>query len=174
MWKWYRLVTLGDMRLHGFGYSGDTAMVRFWLPGGALSDSPNTSSELLLVEVLLKYILPCHPRLQKLGAKHASKWYICPSGPTGSCLEPYYIYIAGDVIGWGSINSQKGHNITSCAGLCDANPNCCSFEFSPRTKTCNLNWQCQPTAKVFQDYNFCVKGNHIVIFEQSTLQNCIL
>ena len=61
------------MRLPGFGYSEDAAMVRFWLPGGALSDSPDTSSELLLVEVLLKYILPCHPRLQKLGAKHASK-----------------------------------------------------------------------------------------------------
>ena len=82
------------------------------------------------------------------------------SGPNGLCPSSY-IYTAGDVRGWGSLPGgtfTSVDNSETCAGHCDANSNCCSFEYSPRTKNCNLNSECRPTYGVFEDYNFCVKG----------------
>ena len=83
------------------------------------------------------------------------------SGPTGHC--PFsYIYAGGDVPGYGIGNGIFSvENISSCAGHCAANSNCCSFEYSPSKKNCNLNTECQPTTEVHEDYNFCVKGNLI-------------
>jgi len=81
-------------------------------------------------------------------------------GPNGLCPSSY-IYTAGDVGGWGSLPGGRltsVDNIETCAGHCDANSNCCSFEYSPRTKKCNLNSECQPTKEVFEDFNFCVKA----------------
>jgi len=81
-------------------------------------------------------------------------------GPNGLCPSSY-IYTAGDVAGWGSLPGgglSSVDNIETCAGHCDANSNCCSFEYSPMTKKCNLNSECQPTKDVFEDFNFCVKA----------------
>ena len=78
-------------------------------------------------------------------------------GPIGYCPEPY-VYVAGDVIGEGIRCIKRVYNFASCARHCDANSNCCSFEYSPKKHMCNLNSECQPTAKVWEDFNFCVKG----------------
>ena len=82
--------------------------------------------------------------------------------PNGTCPASY-TYVAGDVpgvgVGVGSLPSVD--NIESCAGHCDISSNCCSFEYSPRRKLCNLNSECQPTIEVYQDYEFCVKGSLI-------------
>jgi len=81
-------------------------------------------------------------------------------GPNGLCPSSY-IYTAGDVGGWGSLPGGRltsVDNSETCAGHCDANSNCCSFEYSPMTKKCNLNSECQPTKEVFEDFNFCVKA----------------
>ena len=48
-------------------------------------------------------------------------------------------------------------DIASCADFCDANLNCCSFEYSSRTQRCKLNRLCQPNQKKYPDYDFCVK-----------------
>jgi len=95
-------------------------------------------------------------------AGSAGPWAGCriEIGPNGLCPSSY-IYTAGDVRGWGSLPGgtfTSVDNSETCAGHCDANSNCCSFEYSPRTKNCNLNSECRPTYGVFEDYNFCVKA----------------
>ena len=80
-----------------------------------------------------------------------------PSG-SGLCPSPY-TEIPGDVGDWGSLESHSSiDNILSCARLCDGNPACCSFEYSPTEKKCNLNKECKPTRQVYKDYAFCAKG----------------
>ena len=94
-------------------------------------------------------------------------------GPNGLCPSSY-IYTVGDVAGWGSLPGGRlssVDDIETCAGHCDANSNCCSFEYSPRTKNCNLNSECRPTQGVFEDYNFCVKGNFSVYICASLITN---
>ena len=85
------------------------------------------------------------------------------SGPARACPSPYSNK-AGDVPGWGSIRKQTSvSDIATCATYCDKEPGCCSFEFSPARSICNLNKECQPTAKVFEDFDFCVKGNQTTV-----------
>ena len=87
------------------------------------------------------------------------------SGPARACPSPYSIK-DGDVPGWGSIRDGRTDSvpdIATCATYCDKEPGCCSFEFSPARSICNLNKECQPTAKVFEDFDFCVKGNQTTV-----------
>ena len=87
---------------------------------------------------------------------------------TGSTCPVQYTNYAGDVPGWGSIQSLLSiNNDTSCAKHCDLTSGCCSFEYSPTERRCNLNRECKPTrAEVHKNYTFCVKG----IFQQ--FQHC--
>ena len=81
--------------------------------------------------------------------------------PGSTCPFPYSNDV-GDVPGWGSIKSLPSiSNIESCARHCSTTPfRCCSFEYSPTRRKCNLNTECRPTTTaVFGDYAFCVKGN---------------
>merc|ERR1712179_703552 len=80
-------------------------------------------------------------------------------GKKGSACYGNYDYDAGDVPGWGSIKSFPSIiNIALCGGKCDTTPGCCSFEYSPTEKICNLNTECKPTTtEVYKDYRFCVK-----------------
>ena len=50
-------------------------------------------------------------------------------------------------------------DIASCADFCDANLNCCSFEYSSRTQRCKLNKMCQPNQNKYQDYDLCLKAS---------------
>jgi len=77
-------------------------------------------------------------------------------GPTKSCPSSYK-YVAGDIPGAGIKAMSSVGNIDDCADHCKANSNCCSFEYSRKRKRCNLNSECKPTTKVWQDYDFCVK-----------------
>ena len=83
------------------------------------------------------------------------KWHL-----TGSTCPAQYTNYAGDVPGWGSIRSLLSiNNVASCARNCDLTSGCCSFEYSPTERRCNLNTECKPTtAAVHKDYTFCVKG----------------
>jgi hypothetical protein len=78
----------------------------------------------------------------------------------GSTCPVQYTNYAGDVPGWGSIRSLLSiNNVASCANHCDLTSGCCSFEYSPTERRCNLNTECKPTtAAVHKDYTFCVKG----------------
>merc|ERR1712218_431839 len=78
------------------------------------------------------------------------------AGPTGSCPHSY-TYLGGDVPGGGIRQIEPVNSINSCAGHCNANSNCCSFEYSRRRRRCNLNLECRPTHNVHQDFDFCVK-----------------
>ena len=44
-----------------------------------------------------------------------------------------------------------------CGQACLKDSKCCSYEFSPTYKQCNLNKECLPTTKKFQDFLFCKK-----------------
>ena len=46
---------------------------------------------------------------------------------------------------------------TRCGQACRSNGECCSYEFSPSYKDCNLNKECKPSQKKFQDFLFCKK-----------------
>ena len=54
----------------------------------------------------------------------------------------------------GNIPEEKAEG---CAKLCSEEPTCCSFEYSPLLKICNLNTDCNPTLKKYLDYIFCTK-----------------
>ena len=76
------------------------------------------------------------------------------------CPEGYTLR-HGDVSGLGNaadLTSNK--DIMQCKNLCDKNPRCCSFEWSPTKRKCIQNKQCNPTGGSYQDYFFCAKkGN---------------
>ena len=57
----------------------------------------------------------------------------------------------------GIIDLNSIDNISTCAGYCNANSICCSFEYSPTEKMCNLNMECQPIRPMVEDFCFCVK-----------------
>ena len=79
---------------------------------------------------------------------------------TGSSCPVHYYKDAGDVPGWGSIQSLPSiNNVVSCARHCDVTSGCCSFEYSPTEMKCNLNRECRPTKGAYKDYAFYVKGN---------------
>ena len=44
-----------------------------------------------------------------------------------------------------------------CLLACVASPNCCSYEYSPVRKMCNLNNECEPKEKKIGDFLFCKK-----------------
>jgi hypothetical protein len=75
----------------------------------------------------------------------------CPQG---------YLSREGDVPGYGTEIKGKQNTdvVTDCSSKCDIDPNCCSFEWSPTTKLCNLNRTCEPTQAKYKDYYFCTKG----------------
>ena len=77
----------------------------------------------------------------------------CPEG---------YILVEGDVGGYGNVGNEPSvadQDLGACAALCTTRPGeCCSFEWSPSLKICNLNQECAPTGNKFRDYLFCVKG----------------
>lgn len=101
---------------------------------------------------------------EKLSVKR--HWFGANALPRSIILAPSeicpdsYTYHAGDVPGWGAqlTSLTSVANIATCASHCDSNLRCCSFEYTARTKICNLNPECQPTAGVHKDFNFCVRG----------------
>ena len=75
----------------------------------------------------------------------------CPQG---------YQLTQGDIPGWGNSIKPGGYlnqNIGQCKDLCNANNLCCSFEWSPTERRCNLNQECVPTEGKYKDYLFCHK-----------------
>ena len=56
----------------------------------------------------------------------------CPSG---------YELKYGDIPGWGQVgkNPSFEKKISDCSERCDNQEECCSFEYSPTRKRCNLN-----------------------------------
>jgi hypothetical protein len=75
----------------------------------------------------------------------------CPQG---------YLSREGDVPGYGTEikGKQNANVVTDCSSKCDIDPNCCSFEWSPTEKLCNLNRTCEPTEAKYKDYYFCTKA----------------
>merc|ERR1719347_1618348 len=76
----------------------------------------------------------------------------CPAG---------YATLYGDIGGRGDINAgEEGITRDQCEGKCTSNPRCCSFEYSPARRFCNLNTKCSPTSKKYQDFMFCAKSDY--------------
>ena len=96
--------------------------------------------------------------------KRSSTLPECPEG---------YILVEGDVGGYGNVGdppSVPDQDLGSCAALCNDLPDdCCSFEWSPTERRCNLNQECAPTKNKFRDYLFCVKGALDTIFKTQNL-----
>ena len=87
------------------------------------------------------------------------KIFLSPASPPEACPDSYF-YSAGDIHGPGSVRTIPSvSSISSCGRLCDNDSACCSFEYSQWTDLCNLNKECLPTASVYQDFDFCVKGD---------------
>ena len=81
-----------------------------------------------------------------------SEKFVCPDGYK---LQP------GDIPGSGQIggNPSIETDVLGCSIRCNELASCCSFEYSPTEKYCNLNKDCSPTESVQKDYAFCTKGN---------------
>ena len=74
----------------------------------------------------------------------------CPSG---------YVDRDGDLPGWGTdIGSQLDLSLEDCAGRCNSESTCLSFEHSPTEIKCNLNQIAEPSRGTYRDYIFCTKG----------------
>ena len=74
--------------------------------------------------------LRCESKSPKLSETFAA---LCPLG---------YNYHNGGVSGWGSISGQayfEELSLTFCKWLCESKTDCCSFEWSPTSRMCNLN-----------------------------------
>ena len=62
----------------------------------------------------------------------------------------------GDIPGYG-FSATTESKIIGCSNRCMHMSDCCSFEYSPTKKRCNLNRDCEPTESAYQDYAFCTK-----------------
>ena len=53
-----------------------------------------------------------------------------------------------------------------CAMLCSMvyKEECCSYEYSPKEKTCNLNKNCKPTEEQTKDFKLCVESKNFRTF----------
>ena len=51
---------------------------------------------------------------------------------------------------------RDNQELDQCAEFCNKTPECCSFEYSPKRRMCNLNKECKPTQSQLQDFVFCV------------------
>ena len=107
--------------------------------------------------------------LAEVSVKHNVTDSSCPSVSTISpsrmttsdgCPEGYTLR-HGDVSGYGNAAPRASNkDIMQCKNLCDANPRCCSFEWSPTERFCSQNKQCNPSGGHHGDYLFCAKkGN---------------
>merc|ERR1712126_237394 len=90
----------------------------------------------------------------------------CPQG---------YKLTPGDIPDWGNSIKPGGYlnqNIGQCKDLCNANNLCCSFEWSPTERRCNLNQECVPTEGKYKDYLFCHKQmrRHGRVYRSSMLE----
>ena len=73
------------------------------------------------------------------------------------CSDGYNL-VPGDTPGWGlQIRGRIKTDNQGCAKLCNKEKNCCSYEYSPTEKLCNLNKDCKPSAEIYKDFSFCVK-----------------
>ena len=52
---------------------------------------------------------------------------------------------------------KKSVFLVRCFSDCVDSPKCCSYEYSPEAKMCNLNEGCDPTSKKMGDFLFCKK-----------------
>ena len=77
------------------------------------------------------------------------------------CADKYQ-KSSGAVGGQGTIASHKDVGTTfECAKFCDAVANCCSYEWSPIAKTCQINVECNPSTMQTQErIAFCLKGKY--------------
>ena len=79
-----------------------------------------------------------------------------------------YKLVPGDTPGWGlQIKGKIQTTAKGCAKQCSASKHCCSYEYSPTEKLCNLNKDCKPTAKKYNDFDFCVKGRRKSVYHTS-------
>lgn len=74
----------------------------------------------------------------------------CPDG---------YEESSGDIPGFGQLGGKIGAStVEECAGRCNSNAQCNSFEFSPTERLCNLNRDANPRGGPYKDYAFCSKS----------------
>ena len=79
----------------------------------------------------------------------------CPRG---------YCPLSGRVGGLGNIGERSitsVPNSVTCGEHCDATDGCCSFEWSPTEKRCNLNKECFPLIPPIKDYLFFAKSGAV-------------
>merc|ERR1719244_1696468 len=76
------------------------------------------------------------------------------------CFDGFHL-MSGDIPGMGQIDRYKNGQTDNvgCGRLCESNEECCSYEFSPTDKLCNLNKDCKPNAEKHKDYIFCSKND---------------
>ena len=103
-----------------------------------------------------------------------SRIFCTPESPRNiaflsACPKPY-IKIAGDVPGTGIKQMVSINDMDTCSEHCDSTTDCCSFEFSPKERFCNLNAECKPTGPVNKDEIFCGKGKQF--FRNFFSQSC--
>ena len=67
--------------------------------------------------------------------------------------------MSGDIPGMGQLEEYRNVQTDNegCGRLCEFHEECCSYEFSPHDKLCNLNKDCKPNAEKHKDYIFCSK-----------------
>ena len=70
----------------------------------------------------------------------------CPDG---------YILMKGDIPGMGQVKSETVDSLTGCGDLCAEEKTCCSFEYSPGDRLCNINKDYRVTNIQAGDYLFC-------------------
>ena len=107
------------------------------------------------------YVLKCLNMYD--GKIHSKNWFLKffeILGPNTACSKGY-VLVPGDIPRWGQIRGRIKTDADGCAKQCNDNKNCCSYEYSPRKKICNLNRACKPSRKKFGDFNFCAKGKEL-------------
>jgi len=84
----------------------------------------------------------------------------------GKCPEKFAL-VPGDVSGAGTagVSHLDDQSKEECGAACGEEPSCCSFEWSPTSRGCNLNKECAPTAATYKDYLFCVEVNARLRFQ---------
>merc|ERR1711974_402781 len=94
-----------------------------------------------------------HHRCQPDQPRHRD--YLTCRKEAHGCHEAYEL-IEGSAKG----NNLQMNNVNhiKCSFQCSANRDCCSYEYSPDSKICNLHEECEAKEKKVEDLLFCRKG----------------
>jgi len=79
-----------------------------------------------------------------------------------------YVAAPGDVDGATLGRFYDIGSTDECAKICDQTTSCCSYEWSPSKRHCNMNRECEPNLPKYEDYQLCIQKKPLKVSNEQS------